>query len=84
MSQYLPYGEFKWLSQKEIKNFDVNSMKLHSIAESSYNGCILKVDLDHSDELNYFHNDSPLAPEKLEISNDMLSKYSSEIAKNMK
>ena len=24
ISQYLPYGEFKWLSQKEIGKFDVN------------------------------------------------------------
>ena len=26
ISQYLPYGEFKWLSQKEIGKFDVNSI----------------------------------------------------------
>ena len=24
MSKYLPYGEFKWLNQKEIDKFDVN------------------------------------------------------------
>ena len=24
MSQYLPYSEFKWLSQKEINKFDIN------------------------------------------------------------
>ena len=24
INQYLPYGEFKWLSQKEIGKFDVN------------------------------------------------------------
>ena len=26
MSQYLPYGGFKWLNQKEIDKFDVNSI----------------------------------------------------------
>ena len=41
-------------------------------------GYILEVDLEYSDEL---HNDYPLAPEKLEISDDMLSKYCIEIAK---
>ena len=25
-NNYLPYGGFKWLSQEEIKNFDVNSV----------------------------------------------------------
>ena len=27
MSQYLPYGEFKWLNQKEIDKFDLNSIE---------------------------------------------------------
>ena len=26
ISQYLPYGGFKWLNQKEIDKFDVNSI----------------------------------------------------------
>ena len=35
MSQYLPYGGFKWLSKKEIDKFDV-----HSISEDSSGGYI--------------------------------------------
>ena len=35
MSQYLPYGGFKWLSQKEMDKFDV-----HSISEDSSGGYI--------------------------------------------
>ena len=31
MSQYLPYGGFKWLNQKEIDKFDVNSIKCSCI-----------------------------------------------------
>ena len=42
---------------------------------------MLQVDLKYPDELHDFHNDYPLAPEKLEISDDMLSKYCSDIAK---
>ena len=80
MSQYLPYGRFKWLSQKEIDNFDVNSMELHSISEDSPDGYILEVGLQYPDELHVFHNDYSLAPEKLEIANDMLSKYCRKIA----
>ena len=79
ISQYLPYGGFKWLSQEKIKNFDVNS-----ISEDSPDGYILEVDLEYPDELHDFHNDYPLAPEKLEVSNDMLSKYCSDIAKKYK
>ena len=32
-------------------------------------------DLDYPDELHELHNDYPLAPEKLAVSSDMLSKY---------
>ena len=36
MSQYLPYGRFKWLGKKEISNFCLNS-----ISENSSVGYIL-------------------------------------------
>ena len=76
MSQYLPYGGFKWLSYEEINRFDVNA-----IEENNSNGYILQVGIEYSDELNDFHNDYPLAPEKFKINNDMLSKNCSDIAK---
>ena len=75
MSQYLPYSRFKWLSQKEIDKFNVNS-----IVENSSDGYMLEVDLKYPDELRKFHNDYPLAPKILEISNGMLSQYCSNIA----
>ena len=67
MSQYLPYGEFKWLNQNEINKIDVNL-----IAKNNFDGYILEVDLEYPDRLHELHNDYPLAPEKLEISHDML------------
>ena len=75
MTQYLPYGGFKWLSKKEIDKFDLNLVKQNSSA-----GYILEVDLEYPCELHNFHNDYPLAPEKLEIRQDMLSKNCSDIA----
>ena len=72
---YLPYGGFKFLSEKEINVFD-----LGSIAESSLVGYILEVDLEYCKELHGVHNDDPLCPEKIEVSNGMLSKYCVEIA----
>ena len=70
----VPYGRFKWWSQKEIKNFHVNS-----ISENSLDECILEVYLEYSDELHDVHNDYPLASEKLDICNGMLSSYCSKI-----
>ena len=75
MNQYLPYGGFKWLSKKEINEFDLNLVK-----ENSSVGYILEVDQEYPSELHDLHNDYPLAPEKPEITQDMLSKYCSDIA----
>ena len=75
VTQYLPYGGFKWLSKKEIDDFDQNLIK-----ENSSVGYILEVDLEYPGELHDLHIDYPLAPKKVEISQDMLSKYFSNIA----
>ena len=72
---YLPYGGFKFLSQEEINEFD-----LDSIPENSLVGYILEVDLKYCEELHDSHNDYPLCPEKIEVSYDMLSKYCKDIA----
>ena len=70
MSQHQPYSGFKWLNQKEIDRFDVNSVE-----ENSSIGYILEVDLKYPSELHQLHNDYSLAPEKLEISQNMSSNY---------
>ena len=69
MSQYLPFSEFKWLNKKEIDRFDVNS-----IGGNSSIGYVLEADLNYPDNLLELHNDYPLAPEKVDITQDMLSK----------
>ena len=73
MSEFLPYGGFKWL--KNVDEFDVMS-----ISEKCLIGYFLKVHLEYPDELHELHNDYPLAPEKLAVSSDMLSKYCKKIA----
>ena len=75
MSQYLPQSRFKWLNQKDIDGFDVNS-----VSQNSLHGDILEADLEYPGKLYGLHNDYPSAPEKLETSLDMLSKYCSDIA----
>ena len=68
MSEYLPYGEFEWL--KNVDSFDVMSIGIKSDV-----GYILEVDLKYPNELHELHNDYPLAPEKLTVTNDILSNY---------
>ena len=68
MSEYLPYGELRWV--KNVDGFDVMS-----INEKNDTGYLLEVNLDYPDKLHELHNDYPLAPEKLAVSNDMLSAY---------
>ena len=73
LSYYLSYSGFEWL--KSVDEFDVNS-----ISEKSEIWYFLEVDLEFSDELHELYNDYPLAPEKLPVSSDMLSKYCKKVA----
>ena len=75
MNQLLPYYDFNFLTKKEISEFCLNS-----IGENSPIGYILEVDLEYCKKLHDSHSDYPLAPEKIEISSDMLSKYCGDIA----
>ena len=75
MSQYLPYSLFKWLNQKEISDFCMNS-----VSENSSIVYILEVDLEYPSELHDLHNDYPLVLEKFEVSQNMLSNYCSNFA----
>ena len=76
MSCYLPTGGFKWLTKQEIQDLDLNEY-------NAYNekGLILEVDLEYPEKLHNHHNDYPVAPEKIKVTEDMLSDYSRKMAK---
>ena len=74
MSQYLPTGNFKWMTDKEISKIDLAKYK-----ENGKKGLILEVDLEYPIELHDLHNDYPVAPEKLNVSNNMFSEYCKKI-----
>ena len=76
MSEYLPYGGFKWV---KVNNEAVNTILNKS--DNSLYGYFLDVDLDYPEELHDSHNDFPMAAEKIKIEDDMLSPYYSEIKK---
>ena len=58
MSKPLPVGGFEWMSESELQNWE-------RFIEEEGVGCILEVDLEYPVELHDFHNDFPLAPEKM-------------------
>ena len=76
MSQYLPTGNFKWMTDKEISKTNLGRYEL-----DSKEGLILEVDLEYPKELYDLHNDYPIAPEKVKVSNDMLPAYCKKITK---
>ena len=74
MSQYLPTGNFKWMTEKQI-----NKINLATYKEDSKKGLILEVDLEYPRELHDLHNDYPLGPEKNKVTENMLSNYCKKI-----
>ena len=79
MSQYLPTGGFNWLNEEELNNIDLGKYE-----EKSNEGLILEVDLEYPKELHDLHNDYPVAPERIMVNEEMLSKYCKEIANKYK
>ena len=67
MSKSLPFKDFKWLPPEDFI--------LDNYTDYTRKGVILEVDLEYPEELHHLHNDYPLAPEKILVSDDMLSKY---------
>jgi len=74
MSEPLPVGNFRFLSDQEISDFDLNS-----IPPDSDTGYIIECDLTYPQHLHNLHNDYPLAPEHLTVSPDMLSNFCNNI-----
>ena len=66
MCEDLPEKEFQWI--EDAGNFDINTL-------GNGRGGVLEVDLEYPKELHDKHDAYPLAPESLEITEDMLSPY---------
>ena len=60
MSHYLPTGNVKWMTDKEINKIDLGKYKA-----DGKKGLILEVDLEYPQELHDIQNDYPVAPERL-------------------
>ena len=75
MSQYLPTGNFKRMTDKEISKIDLGKYKA-----DGKKGLIPEVDLEYNKNLHELHNDYPVAPEKVKVSKNILSAYCKKIA----
>ena len=67
MCQVLPWKDFKWISPDDI---DV----LKAALDGRF-GYIVEVDLEYPKKLHDLHNSYPLAPEHLEVTDEMLSPF---------
>ena len=74
MSQYPPTGGFRWITEKKI-----NKTNLASYKEDSKKGLILEVDLEYPKKLHDFHNDYPLAAERVTVIENIFSEYCQKI-----
>ena len=82
MSKPLPYGNFKWVYPDTVFYLDDKKNILLGdtiIPKKKGIGHIYEVDLEYPKELHDLHNDYPCAPEKIKVSDDMLSDYCREI-----
>ena len=70
MSQCLPTGGFKWLTEKQL-----DKIMCKTILPDNKKGYKLEVDLEYPEELHELHNDYPLAAEEMKVTHDMLSPY---------
>jgi hypothetical protein len=70
MTEMLAFDNFNFMSREEIDNLDYMN-----VVENSVTGYILEVDLHYADKLHDEHNDYPLAPESLLITENMLSPF---------
>ena len=72
MSQPLPYRNLRWVESNNV------------IPKRKGVGHIYEVDLEYPEELHDLHNDYPCAPEKIKVTDDMLSDYCREIKDKFK
>ena len=77
-SKFLPNHGFNWLTQSEMDELDITQ-----VPETSEDGYNLKVDLQYPQELHDLHSDYPLAPEKMTVTPEMLSPYSTTLAEDL-
>ena len=80
MLQKLPVSDFNYLSEEEIKKFDLTGAEWDVDGEF---GFFLLCDIDYPEELHKKHSEMPFFPERKKIDFDQLSPYSQSLLKKL-
>ena len=79
MSEYLSCAEFQWVSPEKIDEEFIS--RLEDDADYCY---LFEVEKDYPAHLHELHNKYPVAPEKVEVTENMLSPYAKNVMKEKK
>ena len=74
MSQPMPRGGFQWVNYTD---------QILETPANADHGFILEVDLDYPTSLHREHNDFPLVPEKMKVTNSMMSPYQQKLIEEL-
>ena len=74
MSNALPCDDFRWMDEDALSTFDVTK-----VPDDGNEGMVVECDLEYDESLHDLHGDFPLAPERMHVSDDMLSELSLEL-----
>ena len=80
MSQPMPYGDFKQFTNTQVQNTNIEHLLNRDNTDVGY---ILKVDLEYPHELHDHHADLPLAPQRLQVQEEMLSEHQKHVYENL-
>ena len=75
-SRSLPISDYYFLTDEEINEITVDGIA--KLSEDDETGYIFEVDLEYPDSLHAEHRSYPLAPEKMTVTENMLSDYQKE------
>ena len=70
MCQSLPYGGFE-----QISTHNITEEWILSLEDDGEMGYIFEIDLEYPSHFHDLHNEYPVAPEKLRITEEMLSPF---------
>ena len=92
VEQFLPTGGFQWVYNPVNTFHSKQNMdevikywrrEILSLDDEANIGLMLEVDLEYPNELHDLHDTYPLAPEHVNIKNDMLYNYQQKLAKEL-
>ena len=77
MSQSLPWGKFEWVPAEVF-----DTINWQALTADDAVGYVVECDLEYPPELHELHNEYPMAPERIDISVEMLSDTQVQISRH--